>query len=893
MLFDTVRRRFRATAAARTGVHQDVIALHRHHRRLLFAGGSLLTLVIVLGMLAAIALHVDGYHAERKAAFRRAATALNAALAQRDDDLVRLQNMAEYAWRHPPEAWTSGFDSADTVAAFLRQDQRHLANAGADSVPQMVLGQGTSGWASARLRHYLRFATGLSIILSVSSTDQQQAAAQPAFFHDASGQLLVLNQGLTEARLDRSLQVTNRPALFKQLLAYGRLAPPTRSGHTIAGLHPAREDARVRRGVALHPVTGQPSLVSALSVLDGDKAVGTFVAFEPLDRFADLLKRSGDSHMMVLAPNGHVLLGNGHGQPPVPLAALHATGLWTPERAALTQHSTYGRYYIADLVHDTDWSLVDAYNWQDIVRDGGPTLIAVVLLGMGLVAGVWVLLLRLDRRVLAPLMARAVHVYQSEDVNRALIGMSPVGLCLIDIERNRPVLQNELVRNYAAGADTVGESLYQNLVNGFALSRSNGVVGEYQMAVPDPRGGAARHLLVGAARATYQDRPVLLCALRDLTERIQLEQRQERARIDAEAASQAKTMFVATISHELRTPLHGILGHLELLARSPLDHAQQERLSRVTQSADTLLATISDVLELSSIESGELGIDDAPFEPAQLLERVAMLYAPLALERSVDLDVSLAECTGAPFRGAQGRIEQVVRNLVSNAVKFTLSGRILLRARMREHEGRTLLCVEVADSGIGLSAAQCVRLFEPYVQADASIRTRFGGSGLGLWLCHQLVERMGGSISVNSTPGVGSVFRVEVPVQRLAAPAAVYPLQRMRVTLVSRSANWRAELVRRLEGWGAHVTVRTGLDEDIGEQRPVDAVLVFERSSSGLDLPSPPGSHAAVVRVRTDGPLSAQRQPAGWCVSCYASEALLQLLCSLPRTAVIATEERT
>jgi two-component system capsular synthesis sensor histidine kinase RcsC len=887
MFFDPVRRHFRGPVAVAAGIHQDVAALHRHHRRLLYAGGGLLTFVIVIGMLVAIVLHVDSYHAERKSAFRRAAAALNTALVQRDVDLVRLQNMAEYAWRHPPETWTSGFDSVDPVASFLVHDQRDLANAGIDSVPQMVLGQGTSDWDPARLRHYLRFATALSIILGVSSTDAQEAAAQPAFFHDVSGHLLVLNQGLTETHLDRSLQVDNRDALFKQLLAYGRLAPPTHSGHTIAGLHPTREEARVRRGVALHPITGQPSLVSALSVLDGNTPVGTFVAFEPLARFSALLKRSGDDHLMVLAPNGRVLLGSGPA--PLPLAALHARGLWTPERAALTRHSEHGHYYIADLVHDTDWSLVDVYRWQDIMRDGAPTLAAIVLLGTGLVIGVWVLLVRLDRRVLGPLIARAVHVYQSEDVNRALIEMSPVGLCLIDIERNRPVLQNELVGHYAAGADSVGESLYQNLVTCFASARAAGVGREYQMAVPDSRGDTARQLLVGATRATYQDRPVLLCALRDLTERVQLEERQERARIDAESASQAKTMFVATISHELRTPLHGILGHLELLARSSLDDAQQERLSRVTQSADALLATISDVLELSSIESGELDIDDAPFEPAQLLERVAMLYAPLALERSVNLDVSLAECTGMPYRGAQGRIEQVVRNLVSNAVKFTLSGRILLRADIREHEGRTLLCLEVADSGIGLSAAQCLRLFEPYVQADASIRTRFGGSGLGLWLCHQLVERMGGGIAVDSTPGVGSVFRVEVPVQRLAVPVAAYPLHGMRLVLVSRSANWRGELVRRLEGWGAQVSVCAELDEVLANVPTPDAVLLFERSANALDLPLASRPHAPLVRVRTDGPLSAQQHPAGWCVSCYASDALLQLLCSLPRTAPIAS----
>ncbi|WP_312236793.1 ATP-binding protein [Stenotrophomonas sp.] len=878
-MFNALRRLYAPLPSRGNAAQQDVMALHRHHRRILVAGGSLLSLVIALGMLAAIAMHVERYHDERKAAFGRAAAALNTALAQRDVDLARLQNMAEYAWRHPPEVWTSSFDSDDPATTFLRQHERDLANAGADSVPQMVLGRGTAGWERVRLQRYLRFATALSIIMSVSSTDPQQAAAEPAFFHDARGRLLVLNQGLTEAHLTRSLHVDTRDALFQRLIAYGQLAPPTHSGHTIPGLHPSREGARVRRGIAAHPVNGQLSLVSAFSVLDGDTNVGTFVAFEPIARLAPLLGGSDDGHLMVVAPNGRVLMGSRPATAPIPLDALHAAGLWTPERAALTRHSRDGRYYIANLVHDTDWSLVDVYTWQDILRDGGWNMAAMVALGLGLIAGVWLLLVRLDRRVLAPLIARAVHVYQSEAVNRALIEMSPVGLCLIDIERNRPVLENEQVRSYAAGVDGAGESLYQNLVSGFDAALLTAAGREYQMAVPDPDGGPPRELLVGAARAIYQDRPVLLCALRDLTARIQLEERQERARIDAENASQAKTMFVATISHELRTPLHGILGHLELLARSNLDDAQQERLSRVTQSADALLATISDVLELSSIESGELGIDDATFEPAQMLERVAMLYAPLAMERSVDLDVSLAGCTGAVYRGAQGRIEQVLRNLVSNAVKFTLSGRIVLRAGVREHDGHTLLRVEVADSGIGLSAEQCVRLFEPYVQADASIRKRFGGSGLGLWLCQQLVERMGGCIAVKSTPGVGSVFHFEVPVQRVAAASPDYPLAGMRLALVSRSANWRVELLRRLEAWGAQVAVRAEADQAAEEPAmPTDAVVVFERSATALSLPAAHRPLAQVVRVRTDGPLTAQAHPDGWCVSCYASDALLHVL---------------
>ena len=202
-----------------------------------------------------------------------------------------------------------------------------------------------------------------------------------------------------------------------------------------------------------------------------------------------------------------------------------------------------------------------------------------------------------------------------------------MGLCLLDRHSGDPVVQNDMMRQLAAAAERRGAMLYARMVDQASaiLLLPDTTIAEFEVSVPDPHGQAPVVLLGG--------RPVpaikgawYCCAVRDLSARIELEQQQKQARESAEAASRAKSRFLAAMSHEIRTPLHGILGHLELLGRSALDDNQQARLRRITQAADSLLQIINDVLDFSRAESGHLDLVAETFEPVTLLERVALLF---------------------------------------------------------------------------------------------------------------------------------------------------------------------------------------------------------------------------------------------------------------------------
>lgn len=515
----------------------------------------------------------------------------------------------------------------------------------------------------------------------------------------------------------------------------------------------------------------------------------------------------------------------------------------------------------------------------------GPRGLAIAVAAWALLtAAIWRLLARLQQGAPVTAAPRARQVRTNEPWFRSLIQMTPSGLCLVDTTRAQPVVQNELMRRYADAAERCGMDLYAALVEAHARARCTGGQGgdpdivEFELSHPAQGPVPARHLLVSATRVVHAQRRVLLCVLQDLTARVELQQQKDLLHDQAESAHRARSHLLAAMSHEIRTPLHGILGHLELLARSRLDSEQQARLRRITQSADSLLLVISDVLDLERVEADQLGLEVVSFEPAALIERVALLYAPLAQGKGVDLDLLVDPLLARQYSGPTARIEQVLRNLVGNAIKFTPSGRIEIRLLPSRRAGA--LRWEVADSGIGLSTAQQQNLFEPFIQADVSIAGRFGGSGLGLTLCRQLCRVMGGDIDVQSTRGVGSVFGFDIPLRPVGRPgdAGSGPLAGRQVLLYSSVIGWREELARRLRGWGAEVLLLHSLaqldPQDDGAALPL---VVFERNQRAAG----PARHAGVeriVRVRSDGPLRAALREGTWEVSAYSAASLLQAL---------------
>ena len=265
----------------------------------------------------------------------------------------------------------------------------------------------------------------------------------------------------------------------------------------------------------------------------------------------------------------------------------------------------------------------------------------------------------------------------------------------------------------------------------------------------------------------------LVCVYRDITSN-------ERTLADAvaaaEAATEAKSRFLATMSHEMRTPLNGVLGMIGLLLRSPLTAAQQHQAELVRSSGQSLLALLNDILDLSKIEAGRMTLQIAPFALAQTVQDVVSLLAERAAAQGLALHLVLPPDLPPVLCGDASRLRQVLFNLVGNAIKFTEAGEVIVRLAQRplqgDQQGKIGLTILVQDTGIGIAAADLPRLFTRFTQADDSSARRYGGSGLGLAITREIVELMGGEVSVTSAPGLGSSFMVDLTLAPGMLPSA-------------------------------------------------------------------------------------------------------------------------
>ena len=254
---------------------------------------------------------------------------------------------------------------------------------------------------------------------------------------------------------------------------------------------------------------------------------------------------------------------------------------------------------------------------------------------------------------------------------------------------------------------------------------------------------------------------------RDVTAKVAAEKALIEAKAAAEAASRAKSDFLANMSHEVRTPLNGVIGIVDALSRTALDPAQTEMVNLIRASGVTLERLVSDILDVSKIEAGELTLETRPFDLDEALDAPLDVMRVRADEKGLRFDVIRDDEARGVFVGDSTRIRQVIGNLLSNAVKFTHQGGVSVRIALDEdHDSLTHLIVDIQDTGVGFNAEHAPRLFDRFSQADATITRRFGGTGLGLSICRALVEMMGGRITAESTPGQGSRFRIEIPLAR-------------------------------------------------------------------------------------------------------------------------------
>jgi two-component system capsular synthesis sensor histidine kinase RcsC len=512
------------------------------------------------------------------------------------------------------------------------------------------------------------------------------------------------------------------------------------------------------------------------------------------------------------------------------------------------------------------WEAEYRVAWSRVLsQPRGPLIgsaIAAVLLALG-----GILLLRGYRRsVLLPLRVHHERLLESEAFSRTMLDAAPIGLCLLRRSDGNVILENAVARSWLGqNHDAPGwhGSWRDEALAAPTAQRPTGL----SCTTPD-----GRHLLVTATPSRFRGEPVMLCLFIDLTAQHQAEQVLEQARSSADQASRAKSVFLATMSHEIRTPLYGVLGTLELLGLTPLDGRQQEYVGAIQRSSTTLMQLISDILDVSKAEAGQLTLEPIAFCPAELTEEVLRSYAGAATRKRLQLYALIDGNLPTSVVGDATRIRQVLNNLISNAIKFTDGGRIVVRVRTQASAGNAVrLAWQVADTGIGIGVEHQARLFDPFYQANPGADT-VRGTGLGLAISAHLVQLMGGELRLVSDMGLGSSFNAELPLQAVPGVAGERPRFASPLAILVRSPSRELadNLCERLRQRGAAAqTHHSEAARNYPEETPLLDVL--------LDEPRQPWSGPHVV-ARTDGGDHPELIEGEWVVSMHNMDAMVDAL---------------
>ncbi|WP_144112931.1 ATP-binding protein [Paraburkholderia sp. BCC1886] len=540
------------------------------------------------------------------------------------------------------------------------------------------------------------------------------------------------------------------------------------------------------------PLQGVPVISAVSAYYRGGQPTALIVINLPLDELATrVAPADGAGATLLMSGDRRIVVASSPLTAPVADALQRAVAI-TPfhvvhyGRLGASFHEPL-RPGFGMLVGWLSWSaLIVALDWQ-LATIACLTLL--ILLGIAVTARVFGL------RLLQSAFAETSRALESETLNHILVSATPVGLCIVRQSDYSILTANALATGLLRiepGASRlplpiVGEFLAMTPERPSAAAFAQ--IAAFVVPAPTPAPNLAQHqhqpppscaaasddnttrprfLQFTYAPARYDGESVLFCAILDVTAQHALEQQLRDAQRASEAMMRARTNFFAAMSHEIRTPLNALLGNLELFARTPGLDAHAQRLATLGIAANALRRVVDDILDFSKIDAGEMLLVAEPFSVIDEFENIALAYAPMHGNRAIRFYALLSPTLERTLIGDRMRIAQIANNLLSNAFKFTSSGKITLQAHVSDdvHGGPTL-SFRVADSGTGMSENLLARLFKPFVQGDAGTSRGTSGTGLGLVICARLCELMGGRIAAESVVGVGSAFQVTIP---LAGP---------------------------------------------------------------------------------------------------------------------------